>query len=462
MSLSLNAGAELDGEDPVEDPTSIALALDIDKLDSEAVSLEERTEDLVGLARAIRATSGMSQSFAMEAEKLLPGFGGVPVGYYTKDPSITRYKLSLEEITKGIWELIQKMAKIVRDAVLKLISWITGKADPKDDGDDNKNKEREEVLKEGAKGNEETAKSVSRLAELYINAHFVFKDKDGNPVDCHTWNDFVKYYFIKEDRYGRVSEFLNNPKPIYLDIVNGGDYSKMMKDAFRYVEAATTALRVKSMHINKTMNNDTLGNGSLKDAADNTERLTKVSSAAVFDFKGSKITIEDLNSRFNIARQVAMQEHPGEVLSIDKALLSLSGFFSTNPARAVLIMFERLTDTLRNTTKHLDALEDMARDLTMDGVLGANSEGVGQHIRDSIIVVRQEVAGVSRLIVMIDEYMRNVIYLNTQIAGVFSEIMRRVVIQAHKDGLEVHPEWTEHVNHLAETARALTRKHWPG
>jgi hypothetical protein len=65
-------------------------------------SLENRIVDFTYLVNDIAKTGGMCKKLAMEAERIAPGFGGVPLGFYSEVPSATRYSASLEEITKNV------------------------------------------------------------------------------------------------------------------------------------------------------------------------------------------------------------------------------------------------------------------------------------------------------------------------------------------------------------------------
>lgn len=125
-------------------------------------SLENRIQDLIYLHDDIYKSKGMCQSFALEAEKILPGFGGVPIGFYSKDLSATRYKAALEEITGGMWALIAAAAMALAAMIAKFIQWVFGGSSSggsssdqslSDIGDDinhnvEKMKEQNEIVKE--------------------------------------------------------------------------------------------------------------------------------------------------------------------------------------------------------------------------------------------------------------------------------------------------------------------------
>jgi len=125
---SLNSGSELDDEVIIHlsNPLSVVDSFDIHENIGTITALENRITDLFYLADDIERASGMNQTFAMEAEKLLDGFvTKTPIGYYSRDISATRYKVSLEEISKGIWALIAAAVAAVIVMIVKFVKWIS-------------------------------------------------------------------------------------------------------------------------------------------------------------------------------------------------------------------------------------------------------------------------------------------------------------------------------------------------
>jgi hypothetical protein len=129
MKKEANLNGEEDGNGPeFYLPFNFGASfLDIEENIGNITSLENRITDLFYLADDIQNASGMNQSFAMEAEKLLPGFGGVPIGYYTVDTSATRYKVAVEELSAGIWALIAAAITAVAAMIYKFIKYVFGK-----------------------------------------------------------------------------------------------------------------------------------------------------------------------------------------------------------------------------------------------------------------------------------------------------------------------------------------------
>lgn len=97
-------------------------------LEKLAVSLEESLAEMDRLAKRIESVRGVSKSMALEAEKLLPGFVNPhrPIGYFSDQPSQCQYRISLEEISKGMWAAIAVGIAAAFAAVVGLIFSLVG------------------------------------------------------------------------------------------------------------------------------------------------------------------------------------------------------------------------------------------------------------------------------------------------------------------------------------------------
>lgn len=149
---SLNAGLELDDDDgPAQKaPTPIEAdgqtpapelpdPVELSHPESDLIALEAALQDLIYLSDDLAKAGGMSRAIAVEAQKIIPEFGGVPLGYYTELPSATRYQTSLESVQSAvketaskIWEAIKKICATIREHLKKFVAWLKShlKADP--------------------------------------------------------------------------------------------------------------------------------------------------------------------------------------------------------------------------------------------------------------------------------------------------------------------------------------------
>lgn len=97
-------------------------------LESVAIALEESLDKLNRLSNRMEVARGVSQGMAMEAEQLMPGFlkPNRPIGYFSTTPSKSQYRVSLEEISKGMWSAIAVAIAAAFAAVIGLIFSLVG------------------------------------------------------------------------------------------------------------------------------------------------------------------------------------------------------------------------------------------------------------------------------------------------------------------------------------------------
>lgn len=97
-------------------------------LEATAIALEESLDKLNGLARRIESVRGVSQSMALEAQQVMPGFLSPtrPLGFFSTTPSKSQYRVSLEEISRGMWAAIAIGIAAAFTAVITLIFEMVG------------------------------------------------------------------------------------------------------------------------------------------------------------------------------------------------------------------------------------------------------------------------------------------------------------------------------------------------
>ena len=140
----LNDGNELDDElshgvdeEFGEKPKTLDEALFDELIPGEVPELDEEVEvlaavvnkfnNLTYLSSDINAAQGMNKTFAMEAERIMPGFlnEDVPLGYFTEEPTGTRLKLSLEAIAAEQKSLLQRIIESIVAMIRKAVQWLS-------------------------------------------------------------------------------------------------------------------------------------------------------------------------------------------------------------------------------------------------------------------------------------------------------------------------------------------------
>lgn len=100
-----------------------------DDIDLIAVAVEEleiSLRDLELLRASIHNQRGMSQSIALEAEALMPGFlkDECPVAYFSKHPSRTLLSYALEEIDDKKKGFFDKFKEFISEMFKKVVDWL--------------------------------------------------------------------------------------------------------------------------------------------------------------------------------------------------------------------------------------------------------------------------------------------------------------------------------------------------
>lgn len=205
----------------------IGLNIEDDVRQTEA--LESVIDDLYYLAESIVGATGINQTFAMEADSLLPGILNAPIGYFTKDLSATRYRVSLENIYNAIKTQFAKICKIMAETVKKFIDWIFGV-------DEKNATELVETIK-----NVESAPLLEHKWQalnsevMNIQKADVVSISTKQPLNIE---EIVREYLNGEGQDSDLSFILKVSDPIMLDIINKGEYYgivKKSKDAVRLV-----------------------------------------------------------------------------------------------------------------------------------------------------------------------------------------------------------------------------------
>lgn len=123
---SLNANQDLSELGLEVDLNNSFIDSDVIKNDADALALEDRVEDLLSLLRLVKTEGGINKTMALEAERLIPGFIGGNIDYYTDDVSLTKYNVSLEEMSKSVKTIIVGIAIAIAAIVYKIVKWIFG------------------------------------------------------------------------------------------------------------------------------------------------------------------------------------------------------------------------------------------------------------------------------------------------------------------------------------------------
>jgi hypothetical protein len=130
----LNAGFELDHEVGEEDDKIVELMFDntnpgdMPELSGDVdliAVVKDKITDLGYLKQDIYKAGGMNKSFALEAERLMPGFLNEdrPIGYFTQVATQTQYRETFIALEQEEKSLISRIWESIKEFISKAIEW---------------------------------------------------------------------------------------------------------------------------------------------------------------------------------------------------------------------------------------------------------------------------------------------------------------------------------------------------
>lgn len=457
--VSLNAGAELeDQEHSHVEPSHELLFGDFTpgevpelRQDIELIALEGALQDLAYLKEDLLRTGGMQQSFAMEAQRLLPKFdGGVPLGYYTKEPTATRYRIALEEINKGFWALVAAAAAAVIAAIFKLIAWWRGT------GTSAKHSASERARV--AEQNEDTLKdvegSMNQLQDaLRGDASTI---AHGEADRALTMDSLMKDLWDNPARYERTMNFLAMPHPINRDILSHGPYSQAFGQLAAHLGGITNVLRMKLTELQRVSQIDK-HSFMAQDASINKHMLEIIATPLKVGFGGTALPLSEVADKLSQLRQDTEQSEDATTpLKLDQLIHGVVAAYRKSEVSEYFKAQAEIAEVFEHMSEALKRLQKTAGDLSTDGQVGHQSEGVGAHIRDVIFQVGKEIADYQRLFSEMNRYGMFLERLTSQAVGFAREVEQQLLALDRRGLIEMPEDWKRHVsNTQAARIRAI-------
>jgi hypothetical protein len=434
------------------------------------LALEGRLQDLAYLEADIVKSQGMNRSFAMEAERLVPGFGGVPLGYYTEQTTATRYRLSLEQISKGAWALIAAAVAAVIAGIVKLVSWLSGGSKDGEKGSAEKMKtnaqKREEEFK---KFEEELFEAVSQPGGVFKDIHdgkvTAKKSSDGKQwldeelaglkgedekakatetakTVTITIDSLMTDLFTDEARHSAALRLLKEPPAEIYDIVHPGKWSINTISAGKMLPMIESLLVQKTHLLYKIANTD-VNNFETLSKGQSLAELEMLSKPIVVKVDGKDMTTEEMGDRLSGFRAQNRAEVEGKELllkdmlaaSVDDKNVGDVVKISGNVLSLGLKMLE--LDTI------LTKLEKKVADLSKDGTKDHNTEGVAPMIRQAIFKIGADINGIKRLFAEIETHNSAQRHLWKQTLGMAKEVERILMSLAKKGSAEMPAGWNK-------------------
>jgi hypothetical protein len=274
-------------------------------------------EDLGYLLDDILKAGGMSQSFAMEAQRLIPDFDhGSPIGFYTKEPTATRYTVSLEAITGGIWAAIVAASAALMYLLYRLIRWMLGKKADGATKDKGVAAMAQEIRKDAQELAEECqtdasdakdmgvdlkkAADAAREVEFQVRRGVTIADSKGATEDVNSIDAIVDKLISDGSMGTAFRDLLRSGDAMMHDILDEGEYTQEVK---RLADASKSMLvqmdsRVKAILaiFKQSMKNQPDDEKQANFAVAN-KQLASITGKITVSFDGGDLTLQEVNQR---------------------------------------------------------------------------------------------------------------------------------------------------------------------
>lgn len=454
---SLNTGNELDDEvAELEDPMilSIKELKDVSDIIQSSTSLESKLDDLMYLARDIVSSGGMCQTFAMEAEKLLPGFGNVPIGYYTKDLTATRYRVSLEEIHKGIWALLAAAFKAIKNIISKIFSFFTGNKDNSDPKAAAENVDQEikdvdnntEVVKE-------TREELHRADGLLRQATLCLIDKNEKAFHCTSLQQAIDELLSDSEIYSKELRFLELKDPVYRDLVMNGPYTSLVTEVGKKLMLMNELMTSRLKLLDTIIAADVL-NHSNASQLQNRHELNKLQENVVVTIHGKEYTLYDLSGAISSEFEKLTGSETEEHLNYDSMFMAVERLSHNTGIKNTLKETKHMFSHLEELRNRLNKVDKSLRDVNTDGIPGALSSGFATDIREVAGILTRDMIGYQKLLSEISNFVYYLKKLFKETIGFGNAIITKITKEMKRNDQEIPLAWEEvHSNVMSYRAK---------
>jgi len=319
-------------------------------LESVAIALEESLDNLNRLSRRITSVRGVSQGMALEAEQLMPGFlkPSRPIGYFSATPSKSQYRVSLEEISRGMWAAIAVAIAAAFAAVITLIFALVG-------GDSSSSSGRSggadlPGLEKALKANDEALKAHV-AASSSTDAIAKASGEELKALEEALTAHFSGTHVAQEDMASHAHTGLAHFSQLDVDMLNQHGLYAFLKSDENLAPTANTMLKIALADSNR-----------IADEFDRSTPDYKSVAAAIVRLRENRVVGQDWDEGLAFAEYVQMLVNHREA-NADKPLeiKRLSDF--TAMSRAFVQHGEKSCDFFKDLLKRNgDILENLAHD----------------------------------------------------------------------------------------------------
>ena len=418
------------------------------KMDEENyVALENKIDDAILLLSTMKQANGMCANFALEAQKIFPDFGGVPIGYYSRFPSATRFSVAFESLTNAMIALIAAAAAAIITLIYKLYKWITGSGDDDDTPTianiEKKFEQQAELVSVVDSAVKDVSNDVLEADRLLKGKRLEVISDSGKVYQCLSFQTFIDNNLTDENRYAKIKQYLEFRDPLLRDILNKGTYSQTCYAAAEIVEQLTRLLVEKSKIIDEVL----VADSTVFDPASpvtNKYKLSKFEDTTTVHFMSKQCTLKDIS---DILHEAKSKLHTGSEgysnIPFDRFMTTIYNLFEDKKFEKFCKVLAKATVLLDDYKEKLEKFEKFAKNISSDGMPGAPTDGVGEGLRAALRVIRSDVTAMAFIIANLNEFMMKTIDLYKTCTSVCEEVIVKLTSELHRNKQEIPEGWHE-------------------
>lgn len=387
-------------------------------------SLEARIDELAALREALLSQKGMSQQFALEAQRLLPDFDGKrPVGFYTQEPSATRYAIAVEELSNGVWAMIAAGIAAVIYAIVKFFKWISGGKEEANEGSVKDRAAQMKEVQELLKKCDELVKEGNRS----IHGQYIYL-KGGEKKEVFSLDTAIEHLFKEGVHNKRMLAFLKTKDPFFHDLVNQGPYSQQMAEFGKLFKEIQIVLRQRLKVLESVSHLDMTEESATTRMA-NMRALDQLKEQTSIVFGGHSQTLQEIRQHLTqLSHEAASAEVEGK-LSFDQLFRSMTEAFQRSDVTQALEELATTMPLLEQLKEELQRLEQKAGGYASDGKKTGHSTRIGSELRHAIFVLGQDVAGLTGITAELMGYQSRLFYLADNAANFATVVAEKLGAQ---------------------------------
>lgn len=413
------------------------------------------SESFRDLRDQILKTGGMSKSFALEMFAITNqtniGMVQTPIGYYTDDPTATEYEVTLENLGKKIYELIQRAIQRLKAMIIKAYHWVVGKPDA---GTDPKSveKDMDEKFRVSQIENQEITElmediedhSMELKSELGRHPLVIKNDKE-KEVRLRSLDEVVTsvpQFDVNEYYKAGVAKFLQQEDPFLFDFINDGSFSNTLINWGAGFKKLNTNLMEKFDKIYTFIDFDQVDREALKRAAKEVEYVALIEKPTMTYFNGKEQSFIEVAVFLENLKVEALRKNTKKEINV----VGLVNGFKRNIENPKRIELEKGMGAMATTMARYSEILDK-----LDKAINAKTSNIqtddeaGEVLRRLVGSLREDLVAMVKIIAIIRGYITQSKQLAYQYLDFLVKTTRVVVREAKQQGQEelIPPELIE-------------------